>query len=156
MDSLEKRISYLWVLVGFVFSAVLTGLLSVLLYLVWDFVSVFVSGLAFLICGVLAIVYSVALYRSWGFELRSDYLYLERGVFTFVRTKVPFVRIQHVDSKRNIIDRLFGVSKLVVYTAGSRGADVSIPGLLPRDAEGIQEELRKVAAESEEEFGDAV
>jgi len=45
------------------------------------------------------------------------------------------------------------VSKVIVYTAGSRGADVSIPGLLPLDAETIQEKLRDVAIDSEDRDG---
>ena len=66
--------------------------------------------------------------------------------------------MQHVDTQRGMVDRLFGLSQVVVYTAGSRGADVGIPGLLPKDADDIQEKLRKVAFESEVEgeFGDGV
>jgi len=80
-------------------------------------------------------------------------LYIEHGVFRKVKTMVPFVRIQHVDSQRGLIERTVGLSKVIVYTAGSRGADVSIPGLLPLDAETIQEKLRDVAIDSEDRDG---
>jgi membrane protein YdbS with pleckstrin-like domain len=38
-----------------------------------------------------------------------------------------------------------------VYTAGSRGADVSIPGLRPERAEALRQQLRDLAIESEGE-----
>jgi membrane protein YdbS with pleckstrin-like domain len=66
-----------------------------------------------------------------------------------VNSVVPFVRVQHVDSQRGPIERLAGLSSVVVYTAGSRGADVTIPGLRPERAEAIQAELRRLATESE-------
>lgn len=92
--------------------------------------------------------HSLLLYRSWRYEVREDALYLERGVITHVKTVVPFVRVQHIDTNRGPIDRLLGLSSLVVYTAGSRGADVTIPGLTPQDAEDLQERLKLLAKES--------
>ena len=76
-------------------------------------------------------------------------------MFTEVRTIVPFVRVQHVDTQRGPIERAAGLSSVVVYTAGSRGADVTIPGLTPERAEALQEQLRRLAIESERE-SDAV
>lgn len=93
-------------------------------------------------------------YRVWAYEVRTDSLYLERGVFTHVRTIAPFVRIQHVDTQRSLLDRWLGLSRLVVYTAGTRGADVSIPGLLPEEASDLQDRVKELAIEAE--GGDAV
>lgn len=106
--------------------------------------------------GVIAIialtgmVYVKRRYAAWGFELRDDHLYIQYGVFRKVKTMAPFVRIQHVDTQRGVLDRLFGLSRVVVYTAGSRGADMTIPGLFPGEAEKIQKKLRDVAIESED------
>lgn len=93
-------------------------------------------------------------YRVWTYELREDALYLERGVVTHVKTIVPFVRIQHVDTQRGPFERALGLSTLVVYTAGSRGADVSIPGLTPDEARDLQRRVKELAIEAE--GGDAV
>ncbi|MFC6717615.1 PH domain-containing protein [Natrialbaceae archaeon GCM10025810] len=90
-------------------------------------------------------------YRIWRFELRDDALYIERGVFTRVKTVVPFVRVQHVDSRRSPLERTVGLATVVVYTAGSRSADVAIPGLSPDRAERLQDRLRALAIESEGE-----
>ncbi|WP_226006487.1 PH domain-containing protein [Natrinema salinisoli] len=87
-------------------------------------------------------------YGVWRFELRDDDLYIERGVFTRVKTVVPYVRVQHVDSRRSPLERTTGLATVVIYTAGSRSSDVSIPGLTPTRAEDLQESLRELAIES--------
>ena len=102
---------------------------------------------------VLAVGVTMAVlrYRAWGYEVRDDGIYLERGVLTQVRTVVPFVRIQHVDSSRGPVERLVGLATTVVYTAGSRGADVTVPGLTPVRADGLRERLKRLAIRSEGE-----
>jgi membrane protein YdbS with pleckstrin-like domain len=103
--------------------------------------------------GAVALVGGVALallrYRLWRYEVRDDSLYLERGVLTRVRTVVPFVRVQHVDSARSPLQRVLGLASVVVYTAGSRGADVSVPGLAPDDADDLRERLKRLTIDAE-------
>jgi membrane protein YdbS with pleckstrin-like domain len=105
----------------------------------------------FVVFGGLGVTMAVLRYRAWRFEVREDSLYLERGVLTRVRTVVPFVRIQHVDTSRSPTERLAGLASTVVYTAGSRGADVSVPGLTPDDADDLRERLKRLAIRSEGE-----
>lgn len=115
-------------------------------------VSTFLPGLAVGVLGtVLGTVHALLLYRDWRFELQDDALYLERGVLTRVETAVPYVRVQHVDTQRSPVDRALGLSTVVVYTAGSRGADVTVPGLPPERAKRLRNELRALAVESEPE-----
>jgi membrane protein YdbS with pleckstrin-like domain len=75
-------------------------------------------------------------------------------VVTHVDSAVPYVRIQHVDTRRGPLDRVAGVTAVVVFTAGSRGADVTVPGLDPERARALQRRLRERAVESG--AGDAV
>jgi membrane protein YdbS with pleckstrin-like domain len=103
---------------------------------------------------LLALLWVQRRYRVWAFEVRPDALYLERGVVTHVRTIAPYVRIQHVDIQRGPLERWLGLSTLVVYTAGSRGADVAIPGLTPDEASDLQDRVKQLAIEAE--GGDAV
>ncbi|QKY21918.1 PH domain-containing protein (plasmid) [Halolamina sp. CBA1230] len=100
---------------------------------------------------LVGVVRAVLLYRSWEYVVRADSLFLSRGVFTRVRTVVPYVRVQHIDTTRSPLERVLGLSTLVVYTAGSRGADVTIPGLTPERASTLQERLERLTTESEEE-----
>lgn len=103
---------------------------------------------------VLGLVWVHLRYRAWSYELRADALTLERGVLTQVTTVAPHVRVQHVDTRRSPLERTLGLSTLVVYTAGSRGADVSIPGLTPGEASDLQRRLKELAIETE--GGDAL
>jgi membrane protein YdbS with pleckstrin-like domain len=112
---------------------------------VWVPPAVFVSVLT------VGVGLAVARYRVWRYEVRDDALYLERGVFTRVRTVVPFVRLQHVDSSRGPVERLVGLASTVVYTAGSRGADVTVPGLTPEGADDLRERLKRLAIRAEGE-----
>lgn len=94
---------------------------------------------------VIGIPHTWLRFRVWGFVLRDDSLYLQRGVFVRVETVVPYVRIQHVDTRRSPLQRITGLASSVVYTAGSRGADVSIPGLEPDRARTLQHRLKDLA-----------
>lgn len=109
------------------------------------------GGGTFALFALFGVVRAVLLYRSWHYVVRADSLFLNRGVFTLVRTVVPYVRVQHIDTTRSPLERLLGLSTLVVYTAGSRGADVTIPGLTPDRASTLQERLERLTTESEEE-----
>ncbi|MBC5792421.1 MAG: PH domain-containing protein [Nanohaloarchaea archaeon] len=149
MKKLEKQILKAWILGSLIFAAFLGFVTEIAarigLEMPWLGVAVFA------VSSVIGTVYSLYRYKNWGYEKKEGYLYLEHGVLRKVKSMVPHVRIQHVDSQRSVMDRVFGLSSVVVYTAGSRGADVNIPGLTPKKAEELQSYLRKVAIESEDE-----
>jgi membrane protein YdbS with pleckstrin-like domain len=153
MRKLEKKIFWVWFAGGLIV-ALIPGFIGGVLTGFYTSISGF-SGFAagYILSAVLISTYMKFRYRAWGFELRDDHLYIEHGVFRKIKTMVPFVRIQHVDSQRGVIERTVGLSKVIVYTAGSRGADVTVPGLLPQEASDIQEKLRDVAIESEDRDG---
>lgn len=149
----EKKIIPVWVLFFILASAVVSLIASVLAsnYMNYSFQRVFT--VVFTLLSAFSVVFSYARYRAWRYTLRDDHMYLEHGVFIKIRTMVPYVRVQHIDTQKTIVDRITGLSRLVVYTAGSRGADVTIPGLLPEEAEEMQEKLRDLAIESEDRDG---
>jgi membrane protein YdbS with pleckstrin-like domain len=150
MNALQSRVRARWGIVALVVVAVLGAIVFALDRFVLGVSPLLGPGLAAVLL-VLAVVYVQALYRSWGYRLDDDALELQRGVITNVETAVPYVRIQHVDTQRGPLDRLFGLSRVVVYTAGSRGADVTIPGLNPEEAPDLRNRLRDLAIESEPE-----
>ncbi|WP_058365340.1 PH domain-containing protein [Haloparvum sedimenti] len=155
MRRLHPRIRIVWLLRAAVLAAVAGGIVFgvdralPLPVSVPGWAPALVAGVVFLIVGGHALLR----YRYWRFELREDAIYLERGVFTRVRTVVPFVRIQHVDSRRGPLERVVGLASCVVYSAGSRGADVRIPGLPPDGADDLREDLKRLAIGAEGEDG---
>jgi membrane protein YdbS with pleckstrin-like domain len=104
---------------------------------------------AFLVLFGLGVAWVRLRYRRWVYQIREEAIYLERGVVVHRRTLVPYVRIQHVDTSRGPLERALGLSTLVVYTAGSRGADISIPGLTPEEASDLQGRVKELAIEAE-------
>ncbi|SEH10771.1 hypothetical protein SAMN04487967_0051 [Natronorubrum sediminis] len=148
MEPLHPRIRLLWIAKG-ALQALVVGLLLVVLDQFIADVPVSVIAVVIAIGLVLTSVYAIRLYQIWQYELQDDALYLERGVITFVETSVPFVRVQHVDTQFGPVERVLGLSSVVVYTAGSRNADVRIPGLTPDRARDLQDALRELAVESE-------
>jgi uncharacterized protein len=76
--------------------------------------------------------------RRWRWRVDDDELDLRRGAFVEVRTIIPVSRIQHVDLRRDIVDRLFGVCKIVVHTAA--GA-TEIPVLEDREAALVRDRI---------------
>ncbi|MFC3959896.1 PH domain-containing protein [Halovivax cerinus] len=148
METLHSRIRLVWVGRAVLGAAVLGfALLAVDAWLVSLPVAAAVGVVAIVV--VLGVAHAVVHYGRWRFELQDDALYLERGVVTFVETAVPFVRVQHVDTQFGPIERALGLSSVVVYTAGSRNADVRIPGLTPDRARTLQDTLRDLAVASE-------
>jgi membrane protein YdbS with pleckstrin-like domain len=154
MDSLNPRIRSVWVTVAVLFAAVAGTLVAFVP--TEEYVSFPVFPMVFLVLIVLLGVYQVLRYRNWGFEVQDDAVYIEHGVLVRVKKVVPFVRIQHIDSRRGPVERASGLASVVIYTAGSRGADVSIPGLTPGRADELRERLRELAIENEESIEDAV
>lgn len=155
MERLNSRVRAVWVVGALVTAAVLGAgawLLDAYVLDVGAWFAPAVGGAVALLGGAHALLR----YRFWQFEVEEDALFIERGVLTHVRTVAPFVRVQHVDSRRGPVERLAGLGTVVVYTAGSRGADVAIPGLTPERAEALREELRRLAIESEGASEDAV
>ncbi len=104
-----------------------------------------------LITGLLSSVLIPRLrYRFWRYMLTSEELYLERGVLNRVRTIVPLRRIQHLDVSQNLLEREFGLGKLIVHTAGSRSGDVVLPGLRNEDAERLRDHVKRYILEDTE------
>jgi hypothetical protein len=150
VNRLHPRIRLVWVVQSAVTALVVGAILFVVDRFLLSLPEFLPAGVA-LAAFALGAAVALARYRLWRYEIREDSIYLERGVFTRVRTVVPYVRIQHVDSSRRPIERVFGLASAVVYTAGSRGADVSIPGLTPDGADDMRERLKRLAIRAEGE-----
>lgn len=154
-QGLDPAVRYYWLIGALVGAVPLTVFVTLLAVGVNELLTPIpvgnVAAATFGLGSVLGGVRSLLRYRSWEYVVREESLYLRRGVLTHVRTVVPYVRVQHIDTRRGALERLFGLSSLVVYTAGSRGADVTVPGLTPERASALQARLKRLAIESEEE-----
>lgn len=115
-----------------------------------DFTAWLLVPVAVLAIGcALAAAWPPARYRGWAFRMRERDLWVRRGVFWRVVSVVPYSRIQHVDTRHGPVERWLGLASLVVYTAGVRGADVTIPGLARGEAESLRERLAALGGDED-------
>jgi len=148
MESLHPRVRLLWAGRTALSALVLAGLVALVDRLLYSLpLALVVAG--WVVLAVAGAVHALLAHRIWRFALEDDALFLVRGVVTRTDTSVPYVRVQHVDTTRGPVERVAGLARVVVYTAGSRGADITIPGLRPARATELRERLRELAGESE-------
>jgi len=81
-------------------------------------------------------------YHARGYQLGGDRLRVVRGLLFRSDTVVPFGRVQHIDVHQGPIERVYGLGTLVLHTAGTHNASVSLPGLAHADALAMREEIR--------------
>lgn len=81
-------------------------------------------------------------YRQWRYEIRESEVDLKHGLFTHTRQLVPMARIQHVDTRRGPLQRRFGLSSVIFYTAA--GA-IEIPALSVEVASEVRDRIATLA-----------
>ncbi|WP_052503370.1 PH domain-containing protein [Lacinutrix sp. Hel_I_90] len=76
-------------------------------------------------------------FKKRGYALRTQDIIYAKGVLNYKRTTVPFIRIQHLETKQSFIAKKLKLASLHVYTAGESGGDLSINGLPMDEADSI-------------------
>lgn len=90
--------------------------------------------------------------RHQRWRLDADGLWLRQGRLWWRETRVPLSRVQHVDLKHGPLERRARLATLVVHTAASQLAGVTVRGLPLADAE----TLRDALARQLDDAGDAL
>lgn len=104
-----------------------------------------VALIPWVMAGILAARLPGRRYTAWRYRVTDDALRLDRGVMVRVESVVPYTRIQHVDTEQGPIERMLGLMRVTVHTASGSGASLTIPGLLPADADALRERLALLA-----------
>jgi len=82
-------------------------------------------------------------YNAFRYVVREHDLLVQHGVLFRRWSSVPHNRIQHVDTRQGPLERIFGLSRLMIFTAAGSLADASIPGLRTEVAEHLRDELSR-------------
>ena len=140
--SLDPRVVRLWRL-STALSTLLWALLATGLFAaigvpreLWSIVTLILAGGAISI-----VVMAPRRFRAWTFLVDAMNVRLRHGVMWRKDSVVPHGRIQHVDTTQGPIERSLGLATVVIYTAGSVGGALSIPGLAHADAEALRDQL---------------
>lgn len=84
---------------------------------------------------------AVKRHRRTLWKLDADGFALQRGRWWRIESRVPVSRVQHLDLKRGPLERALGLATLVIHTAGTRMAAVTVAGLDDGDAERLRDRL---------------
>ena len=113
----------------------------------WDFIPGTLAVSIFMFGFIMTFIYPWLAYKYWAFEVREKELYLKRGILNRIYTTAPYSRVQHIDVQQSFIERTMHLGRLVIYTAGTRGADVTVPGLPIEYAEELRDQLKNITSE---------
>lgn len=96
------------------------------------------------VAGLLVCVPLVPLlrYSRWRWDVREPGIDIRHGTFTVRQTLVPWVRVQHVETRRGVLEQGFGLATVVVHTAA--GAH-TIPMLAVKDGEELRDRIAELA-----------
>ena len=83
---------------------------------------------------VFALFWPALEYNAYRYTVRDQDLLVQSGVLFRRWSSIPHNRIQHVDTRQGPFERVFGLSRLLVFTAAGMSADGSIPGLRTEEA----------------------
>lgn len=142
-------ILYIRILIVFLF---LSGGFIALILLAGDNIQ---GKYSFLIAGaiVLVIAFSAVMntlgFPRKGYLVREKDVSFQRGLITYKVTSVPLNRIQHVEVNQGILEKMFGLSSVKIYTAGGTSSDLTIPGLTESDAQKLKAFLSGKISEHE-------
>jgi len=146
-SQLDPRVRRLWALewgLAALGAAVVTTAIAVPIELADNRVAAVVVALvggAVTLVGIgLALLQPRLLYRRFRYEITELGLYVARGSLWRRWQVVPHARIQTVDTKRGPLERAVGLVSVAVTTASAKGG-TDIPGLDPRVADALVEEL---------------
>lgn len=86
-------------------------------------------------------VYTRLAHARTAWRLTAELLEIRRGVWWRSVVTVPLSRVQHTDVNQGPLQRRFGLATLVVHTAGTQYATVSLEGLGKEVADSVRDEM---------------
>jgi membrane protein YdbS with pleckstrin-like domain len=138
VNRLSPRIVIVWRAAGGIFAllaavpALITGFA---LEMPWLGLLVLTIG------GALAWTFPPRRWRHWSWRVGESDVRVAHGTWWKRESVVLHSRIQHVDTHQGPIERMLGLASVVLYTAGTVGAAVKIPGLPAAEAEALRDRL---------------
>jgi len=150
---LDPRVINLWIVTDLIGYGVLLLLLLAGL-LVWGFVR---PELLWWLVGEWCVVAAICLwyslwrpsraYRAWSYRIDEKVLETRSGILVHRTRLIPLSRVQHVDLERGPFERLYGLASLILHTAGTHSASLTIPGLNAAEASRLRDHLVEVGGD---------
>jgi membrane protein YdbS with pleckstrin-like domain len=143
VQRLDPRVVNLWRLSGALWGVFWT-LCMIIPWLLWEW-PLWLMAPAAALGAVWVAEVPPAAYRHFSYQVGPVDVRVAHGWWTRRVAVVLHSRIQHVDTRQGPLERAFGLATVVVYTAGSVGAMVGIPGLAAGEAEALRDRLAQLS-----------
>lgn len=143
LQRLDPRVVTLWRITGLLWAAFWTAAM-VIPWLLWEWPLWLMLPVAAVGIAWVAWV-PAASYRHYAYQVGEVDVRVMHGWWTRSVAVVLHSRIQHVDTRQGPVERGLGLATVVVFTAGSVGAMVAIPGLAADDAEALRDRLAQLS-----------
>ncbi len=91
-------------------------------------------------------------FRYKAYAIRERDVHYKSGYIWRSEVSIPFHRVQHAEVSQGVLERMFELSSLKVYTAGGESSDLSIPGLSPEKARSLKAFILKNSDLGQEEI----
>lgn len=152
-QTLSKKALPLWRLQAF-FESLLIALIpigySVLLYFfdfpLWLLWLLIIGYLLYLLLTVFII--PPMRWKRWRYDVLTDEIDLQRGVFIVKRTLVPMSRVQHVDTEQGPLSKRYQLAAVSISTAATVH---QIPSLTMEVADELRDRISELAAVADDE-----
>ena len=120
----REYVKLMFVIWSIVLTAVLAGTLSLIIFIP-DTAGQIVFGIitiVFLIVMIFEALWIPAFFKTLEYEIDSEAVKMNKGVFWKKRTTVPYQKITNVDISQGPLERRYDIGTIHVQTAGAGGA----------------------------------
>ncbi|KSU87508.1 PH domain-containing protein [Priestia flexa] len=112
---------------------------------IWIF---WVSGALLIVSFIVYVVIAPSIYmKVYSYQLTETHIEVQKGLFIWNHTKVPIVKVQHVETSTGPILRKYGLASINVVTAAGF---LEFPALQSEDANNLRETIAKMAEVKDE------
>jgi uncharacterized protein len=135
---LDPRAVRLDRLVGWITTGTISGVLFVVLGIIWlsqpvpPWVALLMPAAwltVTILSGLIAYRWPVLEYRTTSYRLDDDGIEIRTGVYWRKVIAVPRSRVQHIDVSQGPLERSYGLGTLIIFTAGTAHSRVGLSGL---------------------------
>ncbi|ADD07146.2 DUF304 domain protein [Natrialba magadii ATCC 43099] len=92
------------------------------------------------------IAYGIAYYYRFGYEVTDDTVDVSSGVFARRSREIPYGRIQNVDIRQGVLQRLLDLAIVSIETAGGGTTEATLNFVSEAEATRLQREIRRRTA----------
>ena len=96
----------------------------------------------FVLAAAVTVIVSYIYYRRFLWEITDSDIHIYSGIFFKKQVHIPFLRVQSIDFNAPLIERILGIVKLKIDTAGgAHNRGVMIPALKLAEADALRAEV---------------